>query len=215
MIIVIILKINAPPGKISYKQYRNIRKKLHKFIFIISALWLKMLFTWNPYASKGNTQFILVSQKWHFLTETCRCKKKFSTNWSQYKPYSNVSKDGRPGYIIPIMIKNMVSYCCGPCKEHGQSEVDFHFDGYGKKAEKQSLQEVSHIVFFTRTLSKFTPYSLFIWQYKCLCFLNCLYYDHEYMAGIFSYQHREPNSTIIFSCFTSFIYSKFCSNLYR
>ncbi|XP_031573116.1 uncharacterized protein LOC116307107 isoform X2 [Actinia tenebrosa] len=74
--------------------------------------------------------------------ETCRCKKKFSTNWKQYQPYSNVSKDGRPGHIIPIMIQNMASYCCETCKEHGQSEVDFHYDGHGQKAEKTSLQQL-------------------------------------------------------------------------
>ena len=73
-------------------------------------------------------------------TETCYCHKRLTTNWMFFPPYvdhviDNSTSSLPIGGIIPTIVVDMVSACCGYCRSHGESYVD-----YSSYTSKETLQ---------------------------------------------------------------------------
>ncbi|XP_048579728.1 uncharacterized protein LOC125561016 [Nematostella vectensis] len=63
----------------------------------------------------------------YFNAETCRCRKRLTTNWRAYVPYTDKSGlNGEPEGIIASVIREMSVSCCETCNTHGPSYVDFN-----------------------------------------------------------------------------------------
>ena len=64
---------------------------------------------------KHDTSLIFV------FTETCRCRRRLTTNWRNFPPYVNVTSLNDIGVIIPKLLVQVVDQCCGWCREHNRS----------------------------------------------------------------------------------------------
>ena len=71
-------------------------------------------------------------------TETCRCVKRLTTNWREYRPYVEKNASG----LLPPIFNDMAVECCRSCKTHGKTWVDFDWDGDGMAALKPGKEEV-------------------------------------------------------------------------
>ena len=82
-----------------------------------------------------------------FPLETCRCKKRLSTNWKEFPPYVSL-QDGKVAGIFPSVLEQVAVSCCGSCASHGKSYVDFRFNGMNKAAQqlidKDFKSNISH-----------------------------------------------------------------------
>ena len=69
------------------------------------------------------------------LLETCHCNKRLTTNWKEFPPYVGFQDENVSG-IFPPVLTNAVSFCCETCVRHGESYVDFQFNGRNKSAKQ-------------------------------------------------------------------------------
>lgn len=76
-------------------------------------------------------------------SETCRCAKRLTTNWIQLEPYviKRNSSDKMPGGLLSPFVDDMAVTCCQFCKTHGESYVDYEFNGEGGPA-MQSKKDI-------------------------------------------------------------------------
>ncbi|CAH3152802.1 unnamed protein product, partial [Pocillopora meandrina] len=68
--------------------------------------------------------------------ETCRCYKHLTTNWRNYPPYVDLKSLSSPGVIIPRLLEEVINECCGECRAHGKSELDFSRSGNNGTSEQ-------------------------------------------------------------------------------
>ena len=69
-----------------------------------------------------------------FIPGTCVCDEVFPTNWYENAPYvdKNVtSLDSKQSGILPLVIREMVSFCCRGCNGY-TTRLDFQRDSGGK-----------------------------------------------------------------------------------
>ena len=81
---------------------------------------------WNYTQQDCTNAFIFASS---ISIETCRCYKHLTTNWRNYPPYVDLKSLSSPGVII-------INECCGECRAHGKSELDFSCSGNNGTSEQ-------------------------------------------------------------------------------
>lgn len=73
------------------------------------------------------------------FTETCRCYKRLTSSWYEFRPYVQLSENGPEGLIPPILRKLTVT-CCETCQSHGTSYVDLNSNGFNQSAKLPNLR---------------------------------------------------------------------------
>ena len=76
------------------------------------------------------------------FVETCRCHKRLTTSWYEFRPYVQVSENKVPSGLIPPILSKLVVTCCETCQAHGTSYVDFSSNGFNQSAELPSLRKL-------------------------------------------------------------------------
>ena len=72
---------------------------------------------------------------WFVFAATCRCRKRLTSSWRPFPPYviNPARSSERRGLIAPLLT-DIVSVCCGFCRSHGKSFVDYEHDGLNQKS---------------------------------------------------------------------------------
>ena len=74
------------------------------------------------------------------FTETCRCHKRLTTSWYEFRPYVHVSENKIPSGLIPPILGKLVVTCCETCQSHGTSYVDLNLNGFNLSAKLPDLR---------------------------------------------------------------------------
>ena len=84
----------------------------------------------------------------HFLfaIETCNCYRKLHTNYWLNPPYMAEGAIGNASGIFPPILHLVVRSCCGECKQHGYTEIDFRYSGRNFSAKKSSEKKVREAI---------------------------------------------------------------------
>ncbi|XP_022790788.1 protein sidekick-2-like, partial [Stylophora pistillata] len=53
--------------------------------------------------------------------ETCRCHKRLTTSWYEFRPYVRLSDENVLGGLIPPILDKLAFTCCETCQSHGKS----------------------------------------------------------------------------------------------
>ena len=73
-----------------------------------------------------------------YLSETCRCPLKMTTNWYSSPPYMKRVEGSYEG-PFPFILNWAARTCCLPCTNgHGPTSVDYEHDSGGVAAEKDN-----------------------------------------------------------------------------
>ena len=94
------------------------------------------------------------------ISATCRCHKTLTTNYWNFEPYTNISRQNPGGGLFPYLLNMVTLYCCQNCLEHGTSEIDYFQDGFGANPERYSDINVK------RNLALETDFSFPIYGYN-------------------------------------------------
>lgn len=77
-----------------------------------------------------------------YISETCPCGSHLTTSWRRYEPYVNISDDGEPGQIIPMVLQSMVDDCCGLCDAFSKTLLHFNMNGNNKPSAKNTSRDL-------------------------------------------------------------------------
>lgn len=102
-----------------------------------------------------------LSNLWHTLKEidflfdleTCNCNKKFYTNYWLNPPYMAKGESSNVSGIFPPILRLVVRSCCGDCKQHGYTEIDFLYSGHNSAAKKSTEKQVREAIDDAKELS--------------------------------------------------------------
>ncbi|KAJ7382737.1 hypothetical protein OS493_033022 [Desmophyllum pertusum] len=72
--------------------------------------------------------------------QTCRCYKRLTTSWFEFRPYVQVSENDIPDGLIPPILSKLAVTCCETCQSHGTSYVDLNLNGLNQSAELPNLR---------------------------------------------------------------------------
>lgn len=93
--------------------------------------------------------------------DTCRCHKRLTTNYRLFPPYvnqfplthnGNISVDNMTG-MLPQILNDLIVTCCQTCAAHGESYVDFMYNGTNGKAKRKSEREMKTLIEDSNDLS--------------------------------------------------------------
>ena len=76
------------------------------------------------------------------FTETCRCYKRLTTSWYEFRPYVRLSENGFPDGLIPPILKKLTVRCCETCQSHGTSYVDLTSNAFNQSAKLPNLRSL-------------------------------------------------------------------------
>ncbi|XP_022795633.1 uncharacterized protein LOC111334203 [Stylophora pistillata] len=80
------------------------------------------------------------------FAETCNCYRKLHTNYWLNPPYMAEGAIGNASGIFPPILHLVVRSCCGECKQHGYTEIDFRYSGRNFSAKKSSEKKVREAI---------------------------------------------------------------------
>ncbi|KAL9958573.1 hypothetical protein ACROYT_G035603 [Oculina patagonica] len=92
--------------------------------------------------------------------ETCRCNKRLTTSWYEFRPYVQVSKNDIPDGLIPPILSKLAVTCCETCQSHGASYVDLNSNGYNQSAK------LHHLRAFKESIANPTDFFFPVYGYK-------------------------------------------------
>ncbi|XP_078344750.1 uncharacterized protein LOC144630294 [Oculina patagonica] len=72
--------------------------------------------------------------------ETCRCNKRLTTSWYEFRPYVQVSENDIPDGLIPPILSKLAVTCCETCQSHGTSYVDLNSNVFNQSAKLSDLR---------------------------------------------------------------------------
>ena len=80
------------------------------------------------------------------FTETCRCHKRLTTSWYEFRPYVQVSDNDIPDGLIPPILRKLAVTCCETCQSHGTSYVDLISNGFNQSAKLRNLRALKNSI---------------------------------------------------------------------
>ncbi|XP_068752195.1 uncharacterized protein [Montipora capricornis] len=78
--------------------------------------------------------------------ETCKCFSKLYTNFWFNPPYLDKGGNGNVTGIFPPILQLVVRSCCGECRAHGHTDIDFRSAGDKQSAVKGTQNEVKQAI---------------------------------------------------------------------
>ena len=109
------------------------------FCFVLSSFKVNFISTLQLYvillSSSPKTLILL-------LTETCRCYKRLTTSWYEFRPYVRLSENGLPDGLIPPILKKLTVRCCETCQSHGTSYVDLTSNAFNQSSKLPNLRSL-------------------------------------------------------------------------
>ena len=89
-----------------------------------------------------------------FFLDTCRCHKRLTTNYRLFPPYvnqfplthtGNISVENMTG-MLPQILNDLIVTCCQTCASHGESFVDFMYNGTNGEAKQESERNMKLLI---------------------------------------------------------------------
>lgn len=89
-----------------------------------------------------------------FFLDTCRCHKRLTTNYRLFPPYvnqfplthnGNISVENMTG-MLPQILNDLIVTCCQTCASHGESFVDFMYNGTDGEAKQESERNMKLLI---------------------------------------------------------------------
>lgn len=89
-----------------------------------------------------------------FFLDTCRCHKRLTTNYRLFPPYvnqfplthtGNISVENMTG-MLPQILDDLIVTCCQTCASHGESFVDFMYNGTNGEAKQESERNMKLLI---------------------------------------------------------------------
>ena len=97
--------------------------------------------------AKQMPQYLSANKRSRFLfTETCRCHKRLTTSWYEFRPYVRLSENTIPDGLIPPILDKLAVTCCETCQSHGESYVDLNSNGFNESAKLPSLRALRNSI---------------------------------------------------------------------
>lgn len=81
------------------------------------------------------------------ITETCNCYRKLYTNYWLNPPYvASIGSDDNVTGIFPPILYLVVRSCCGECRQHGYTVIDYRTAGDNASAIKNTEKRVRELI---------------------------------------------------------------------